>query len=144
MNDDEIDVTNFRVRTIQNRHPGGAKSFRIEYGSEIIIYSTDHEAGDSAVDASLTNFAKGANLWILDAQFNSEERQHHMGWGHSSHLEAVNLALEAKVETAVLFHHNPDHDDITLDRMASEAMEAVDGTKTKVIMARDGLVVDIN
>lgn len=144
MEDEMVEVGDFQIRTIQNRHPGGAFSFRIEYGAQAIVYSTDHEAGDPVVDSSLVEFAKGAHLWILDAQFDSEERPHHKGWGHSSHLEAVKLALDAQVETAVLFHHNPDHNDITLDRMASEAMEAATGTRTEVIMARDGLVVDVD
>ena len=141
--DDEIDVENFQIRTTQNRHPGGALSFRIEYGAEAVVYSTDHEAGDPVVDSSLVTFARDAHLWILDAQFDSKERHRHDGWGHSSHLEAVNLAVEAKVRMAILFHHNPDHDDTILDRMASEATEAAAGTQTRVIMARDGLVVDI-
>ena len=143
LEDEEMEVANFQIRTAQNRHPGGALSFRIEYGSEAIVYSTDHEAGDPAVDSNLVKFATGARLWVLDAQFDTKERQGHEGWGHSSHLEAIELALEAGVETAVLFHHNPDHDDITLDRMASEATEAAAGTQTKVIMARDGLVVNV-
>ena len=80
---------------------------------------------------------------ILDAQFTSEQRPHHVGWGHSSHLEAVELALEAGVETAVLFHHNRQYDDKILDQMGLEAAEAAAGTDTQVLMSRDGLVVEI-
>jgi hypothetical protein len=53
------------------------------------------------------------------------------------------LALAAEVETAVLFHHNPDHDDSTLDRMALEAAELAAGSRTEVLMTRDGMAVDV-
>jgi ribonuclease BN (tRNA processing enzyme) len=109
----------------------------------VVIYSADHEAGDQEVDSRLVELARGADLWILDAQLDSEERQRRKGWGHSSHREAVNLALAAGVETAVLSHHNPDHDDSTLDRMALEAAELAAGSRTKVLMARDGMAVDV-
>lgn len=139
----KMEVAGFQIQTAQNSHPGGALSFRIEYGPATIVYSTDHEVGDQTVDSNLVKFAKGAQLWILDAHFNAEEEQIRRGWGHSSHLEAVQLALEAQVETAVLFHHNPEHDDTMLDKMASEAIDAAAGSQTKVIMARDGLTVDV-
>ena len=42
-------------------------SYRIQYGPYVVVYSTDHEAGAQAVDAKLVELAKGAHLWILDA-----------------------------------------------------------------------------
>jgi hypothetical protein len=47
------------------------------------------------------------------------------------------------VETAVLFHHDPNHDDRILDQVALEASELAASTQTKVLMARDGMVVDV-
>jgi ribonuclease BN (tRNA processing enzyme) len=105
--------------------------------------ATDHEVGDQAVDAKLVELARGAQLWILDANYTPEQRQQREGWGHSSYLEAMKLALEAGVKTAVLFHHAPNHDDGILDQMSLEAAKVADGTRTKVLMDRDGMVVDV-
>jgi len=138
-----MEIAGFQVQAADNRHFDGCFTFRIQYGSHVVVYSTDHEAGDQEVDSRLVELARGANLWILDAQLDSEERQRREGWGHSSHREAVNLALAAGVETAILFHHHPDHDDSTLDRMALEAAELAAGSRTEVLMARDGMVVDV-
>jgi phosphoribosyl 1,2-cyclic phosphodiesterase len=138
-----MEIAGFQVQTAENRHPGGSLTFRIQYGSHVVVYSTDHGVGEQEVDSRLVALAQGAHLWILDAQYTSEERSHRKGWGHSSPLEAVKLALEAGVETAVLFHHDPNHDDSILDQMALEAAESAASTQTKVLMARDGMVVDV-
>ena len=133
----------FHIQAVETRHPGGALAFRVQYGPHSIVYATDHEVGDPETDANLVKLAQNANMFILDAQFTVEQRARRPGWGHSSHLEAVTLAIEAGVETAVLFHHNAKHDDHRLDRMASEAVEAAAGSNTQVLMGRDGLVVEI-
>jgi phosphoribosyl 1,2-cyclic phosphodiesterase len=136
-------VSDFEVLVVPNLHPGGSHSYRLQYGAHAIVYTTDHEAGDPQVDRRLIELARGAQLWILDAFFTAQERPDHNGWGHSSYLEAVEFALAAGVETAVLFHHHPRHADAVLDRMGLEASELAAGTSTQVLMARDGMVVDV-
>jgi phosphoribosyl 1,2-cyclic phosphodiesterase len=138
-----MEIAGFRVRTAENWHLGGCLTFRIDYGPHSVVYTTDHEAGDARVDAGLVGLAQGADLWILDAQYSSAERWYREGWGHSSHLEVTRLALAARVGTALLFHHNPDYDDTILDRMAEEAAELAEESRTEVLMARDGMVVEL-
>jgi ribonuclease Z len=140
---DGTNVTGFQVRAAESRHPGGAFSFRLAYGSHAVVYSPDHAAGDQEVDAGLVALARGADLWILNAMFTPDERWDYRGWGQSSHMDAVKLALAARVKTAVLFHHDPWKDDRTLDRMWLEAEESAAGTGTEVLMARDGMVVEV-
>jgi ribonuclease Z len=138
-----MEVAGFQVQAAENRHPGGSLSFRIQYGSQVVVYSTDHEVGNQQVDSRLAELARKAQLWILDTQGASEEWQGHKEESHSSHLDAVKLALETQVETAVLFHHHPNHDDDTLDQMGLEAAELAAGAQTEVLMARDGMVVEV-
>lgn len=140
---DGMDVAGFQVRAAENRHLGTALSFRLQYGAHVVCYTPDHESGDREVDAKLVALARGAQLWILEAQYTAEERRGRDSWGHNSHLQAVRLALEAGVGMVVLFHHDPAHDDGILDRMGLEASEMAAGTRTQVLMARDGMVVDV-
>ena len=63
--------------------------------------------------------------------------------GTTLRLEAVQLALRAGVRTVVLFHHRPTHDDATLDRMGQEAATMATGRDVEVLVARDGMVVDV-
>jgi phosphoribosyl 1,2-cyclic phosphodiesterase len=137
------EVAGFHVRRAENQPPGGALSFRIQYGPHAVVYSSDHAVGEPKVDATLVELARGADIWILNAMFRPEERWQFRGWGQSSHVEAVRLALEAGVGTAVLFHHDPWKDDETLDQMGFEAVEQAAGTRTQVLMARDGMAVEV-
>jgi len=58
---------------------------------------------------------------------------------HSLADAAVRLAKAAQVKTLVLFHHDPDHDDAFMDRIAAEAEKARPGT----IVAKEGLVLPV-
>ena len=136
-------VAGFNVQAALNNHPTPTLSFRLEYGDNAILYSSDHEAGDAERDTGLLSLAEDANLWILDAQFTPEQRARKKGYGHSSYEESVELALESGVDTAVLFHHDPAHTDDMLDSMGENAAELAAGTSTEVLMARDGLVIDV-
>jgi phosphoribosyl 1,2-cyclic phosphodiesterase len=138
-----MDVAGFWVRSVQVRHTAPALAFRIDYGTHGVVYSTDHAAGDPEVDAKLVELARGAQLWILDAQCTPEECRASGGYGHTSHIEAVRLGLAAGVRTLVLFHHDPGHDDEMLDRMGIEAAQVAAGSDTQVLMARDGMLVEV-
>ncbi len=137
------EIDGFHVRAAPNRHPGGALSFRLEYGEHAVVYSTDHECGDRDADAALIDLARGADVWVLDAMYAQAERPAYRDWGHSSPREAVELAQSARVRTVVLYHHDPAHDDGTLDRMGQEATQEALGSGLEVLMARDGMVMDV-
>jgi ribonuclease BN (tRNA processing enzyme) len=76
---------------------------------------------------------------ILDTTYTNEELPSHDGWGHSSWQQGVELANAAGAEQLCLFHHDPDHDDDMMDRIAAKAKAARPAT----IVAREGLKVDI-
>jgi phosphoribosyl 1,2-cyclic phosphodiesterase len=141
--DDDMDIAGFRVQATRHHHPGKALTYRIQYGNAVVVYSTDHGAGDPVVDSRLITIAQDADLWILDGMYTVEECETCLDWGHSNHLAATDLALQAHVRTVVLFHHSPNHDDEMLDQMGQEAVEITAGTSTQVLMARDGLVMDV-
>jgi ribonuclease BN (tRNA processing enzyme) len=131
------------VQATEHLHPGKVLTYRLQYGQATVVYSTDHGIGNSRIDAKLVTLAQDTDLWILDGMYTPEECQDCIDRGHSSHLDAVQLALQARAKTVVLFHHSPDHDDKMLDRMGREAADLAAGTPTRVLMARDGLVLDV-
>jgi len=139
-----MDVADFHVIATQVCHSSIAFSFRVQCGPTSVVYTPDHEVGDAETDAALIDSARDADVWILNANFTEEEKKSRSGWGHSSHIEATQLALKAGVKTAVLTHHNPDHDDAMLDQMGEEAKELAAGSQTMVRMARDKMVIDID
>jgi len=136
-------VGGFHVRAVHARHTSPTLAVRVQYGPHAVVYAPDHGAGDAAIDARLVALARGANLWILDAHLTPERSAEGDAWWHTSHTSAVKLALEAGVDALALFHHDPAHDDDMLDRMGQEAAELAAGTRLQVLMARDGMVMDV-
>src|SRR6266516_4209500 len=103
----------FRVRSMILRHPGTTLAFRLTpvQGGPSMAYATDKELED------------------------------HRGWGHSTWAEAVALAAEAKVKRLVLFHHEPEHDDATLDQLLAAARKEAQkrGGPAEVLAAQEGM-----
>jgi hypothetical protein len=66
--------------------------------------------------------AQGADVLVYDAQYSPEQlATTRKGWGHSSWLEGVKVARDAKVGNLVLFHHDPDSSSQTIDGFLSAA-----------------------
>jgi ribonuclease BN (tRNA processing enzyme) len=61
------------------------------------------------------------DLLIHDAMYTEEEYPHYVGWGHSSHRQALAFARAASVKRFVTFHHDPNHSDEVLNRLFDEA-----------------------
>jgi phosphoribosyl 1,2-cyclic phosphodiesterase len=127
------------LRTAILNHPGGATGYRIEFGGRSVAYLTDIELGDGPVDPAVVALAKGAGLVIIDATYTGDEIDAHAGWGHSSWQQVIALADRAGAGTLCLFHHDPDHDDDFMDRVAAAAAKARPGT----LVAREGLVLEV-
>ena len=110
------------VETMWLNHPQGCMGFRLEAGGKSLVYATDNEPGDPLFDRNLRRLAAGADLLIYDAQYLPEEyTARKRGWGHSHWREAVNVVMESGAQELVLFHHDPDHDDVCLDSVVAEA-----------------------
>lgn len=110
-------------------HPQGCLGYRIETTGGSIVYATDNEPGVAEFDQSLLKLAQGADVLIYDAQYSPEQlATDRKGWGHSSWLEGVKMARQAKVRNLVLFHHDPDSSDKVVDTFLSAARQEFPAT----------------
>ncbi len=109
-----FEIGPFLIRPFPLRHPQGCTGFRIECNGQIVVYATDYEHGDAESDAILLEHAGGADILIADSQYTPEEYRQCIGWGHSTWLEAAELAKRAKAKHLILFHHDPLRDDESL------------------------------
>ncbi len=125
------------LRTGPLNHPDGATGYRVEYNGKAVAYITDTEHRPGERDTNILRLVERADVMIYDATYTDEEYPARHGWGHSTWQEAVRLADAAQVGTLVIFHHDPDHDDAFMDRVAAEAAAARPGT----IVAQEGLVL---
>lgn len=123
------------LRTAPLNHPQGATAYRLEHGGRSLCYVTDTEHVEGSADNNVLRLVDGADTMVYDATYSDEEYPRFRGWGHSTWQEALRIADQAGVRRVVLFHHDPSHDDETMDRIANAAERARPGT----LVAREGM-----
>lgn len=129
-----------RVTVADLNHPGGCLGFRIESNGVVFVYCSDVSHYDDGFDQSLLQLAQGADLLVHDSHFGSlEERKQFNEYGHSSWIEAVQAAIEARVGCLALFHYSPDLSDEELDKILVKAREIFPQT----ILSREGMEIEL-
>lgn len=143
----------YEVMAFGLQHPGGALGYRFQgtgRDARALVYVPDNElaphpryGATPTWRARMESFVRGASILVHDAMYTPAEYGACQGWGHSTHLEAVELALAAGVRTLVLFHHEPRRTDAALDACVAESRELVRqaGASLEVIAAAEGLTL---
>ncbi len=107
-------------------HVGTTNGYRLNLHGLSIAYIPDHQEpinDPRHVDESVLELCDGADLLIHDGQLWPDELVMKQAWGHSTPEYALEVARQAGVETLVLFHHDPSHDDASLDEMSARLSE---------------------
>jgi phosphoribosyl 1,2-cyclic phosphodiesterase len=112
----EVEVRNFPLH-----HPQGCHGYSFSYRGRKLVFASDLEHGDPVLDAILLKEAHDADILIYDAQFTSEEYEKRHGWGHSTWLQATEVANQTGAKKLLLFHHDPSHSDETLHGILDDA-----------------------
>jgi phosphoribosyl 1,2-cyclic phosphodiesterase len=145
----------YEVQAIEVRHPGGALGYRFTEGNADVgglVYVSDNELSPRAKyddqpgwRERFVNFARGATVLVHDTMFTAQEYDAFVGWGHSTHEDAVELALEAEVDRLVLFHHRPERTDDEVDRCLAncQALVASKGARLEVVAAAEGMSLTV-
>jgi len=115
------------VRTAPLNHPNGATGYRIEHNGRAMCLITDTEHKVGQLDENILGLIEGADLVIYDSTYTEEEFPSKIGWGHSTWNEGVKLCKMAGAKRLGIFHHDPDHDDVFMDKLADDAARAWDG-----------------
>ncbi|MCF7805885.1 MAG: MBL fold metallo-hydrolase [Candidatus Marinimicrobia bacterium] len=114
------------IRTKELNHPGNSYGYRVESDGKSFVYTTDSEFKDLSQmnTKQYTDFFQDADVLTFDSQYTLLEAVHHKkDWGHSSAIIGIDLAAEAGVKTMVLFHHEPENDDSTIQSLRDEAQQ---------------------
>lgn len=127
------------VKTATLNHPGGATGYRVEFQGRSLCYVTDTEHTPGQPDEQVLQLIEGADLVIYDSTYTDDELPAHVGWGHSTWQEGVRLCKQASVKRLAVFHHDPDHDDAFMTRLASEARAAW----SDAFVAREGMALEL-
>jgi len=169
--EENFKIDGVQIQTIYLNHPGYALGFRFTYHDKSIVYISDNEPfyTDNVVseekipkdksrkldkifdsfiedkDAKLIDFCQGADILIHDTQFFPEEYQERRTWGHSPYNYTVDLAIKSEVAQLILFHHDPDHNDETIDKilLLSQKLLKRSGKSISCQAAREGLEIEL-
>jgi phosphoribosyl 1,2-cyclic phosphodiesterase len=137
-----------RVQACLANHPGTCVGYRLFTSDGSIAFFPDNEVRhqDAGAILKITDFLRGTDVLIMDTQFDTEEYQQHIGWGHGCLDDVVALALDAQVKKLFLFHHDPNHDDAKISQMLAHARKLVALRKGKLQIdaAREGVTVKLS
>ena len=164
---DELKNLTFNIGPVQVQvafanHPGICVGYRLTAFGRSVAFFPDNElrhegqtnrAGGDGVTSEfarrenekLAQFVAGADVLIMDTQYDREEYGEHQGWGHGCLEEVVTLAMQARVGQLFLFHHDPEHDDAKIGEMTVRARNLVaagNGT-LKIEAARERAILDL-
>jgi Beta-lactamase superfamily domain len=121
-----------------------------ESGGASLGYLPDHEPALAAtIEDRQRDWISGAGIagdvdvLLHDAQYFEDEYEMRIGWGHSSVADAVAFTHAVGARRLVLFHHDPRHDDGLLERLETRAQSLAGRNGAKVMLAREGLVVEL-
>ena len=165
LRDLEFTVGRVRVKARFVNHPGICVGYRLETSGGSIAFIPDIEPfhrlrsrvapGSPGHDASvefarhedhkLVEWLEDVDVLIMDAQYDVDEYQSHLGWGHACVDDVVTLAVQARVKQLFLFHHDPSHDDKKISRLVAHARQlaAQQGGVTLVEAAREAAEVTL-
>jgi phosphoribosyl 1,2-cyclic phosphodiesterase len=145
---ESVRIGNAVVLWKRMNHPGGSYAYRITENGKSVIFATDAEVTDREFQSREENraFFERADLLILDSQYTLEESFSKFDYGHTAYTMAVNLAVEWKVKTLVLFHHEPRSDDRKIHGMARRArfhLGQLDAGPLSILTAQEGMEIAI-
>lgn len=129
-----------KVRTTPLNHPDGATAYRLDYAGKSLCYVTDTEHVIGRPDQNVLGLIEGADAVIYDCTYTDKEFPGRIGWGHSTWQEGVRLCQAAGAKMLLIFHHDPDHEDIFMERLESEARHLWTGA----VVARENMRVTLD
>lgn len=136
-----MEVFDATVETRMVPHIGPTNGYRIERGGVKVAYISDHQAPydlNSVTEDALA-LCDGVDVLIHDAQFVEDEWEQKAHWGHCTAGYALRVARQSGAKNLVLFHHDPHHDDDTIDAISAEISSAAAGSLDSVVAAAEGL-----
>jgi phosphoribosyl 1,2-cyclic phosphodiesterase len=136
---DYAQVEGVKIKTFPLNHPQGANGFRLEGDGKIVAYASDTEHQPGVIDKSVLALAKEADFLIYDSTYTPEEFEVKRGWGHSTYEHGLKVAREAGVKKFGVFHHDPDHDDAFMDRLA----EQIRALQENAVVLREGMEIEL-
>ena len=132
--DFDIGTTKVTARVVHHVPDSVCLGFRLQNGSGSVAYIPDVEYLDDEHRVPSLELAADVDLLIHDSHHTAAEYADQRGRGHASDADALAIASEAGARRVLLFHHHPDHSDVTIDAV----VKSHENSDTPVEAAREG------
>lgn len=142
---DDFEVGGAKIMSRPVPHVGPTNGYRVDLDGTSVAYVSDHQMpldGSHHVADEVLELCDGVDLLIHDAQYTVEEFPPKATWGHCTVDYAVHVAKESGARQLALFHHDPTHDDATMDGILRHARQLARCIGAgEVIAAQEGLTI---
>jgi len=142
-------INNIFILPIELSHPNGGLGYKFIENGKTFVFLTDNELGyihpgGRSLDDYIA-FSKEADILVCDADYTDREYKYRRTWGHSTYLQALDLAIKSNVRELYLFHHNQDRTDKEIDKMVSVCDKIIKSKKSKIkcLAAKEGMEIKI-
>lgn len=165
--EEEFPVFDAHVQTMFVNHPSFSIGYRVTYKGKSFVYISDNEPFDKTMVSMSNNlepwvrekyasakgdpnqrvfdFAQNADVLIHDTTYTPEEYGDHKGWGHSHFLFTIDVANKSNVKKLVLFHHDPAHNDETVEDIERRCKQEITTKRYTFdcVAAAEGMILEI-
>ena len=159
----KITFGNMIIESMWVNHPCHTLSYKITSGNKTVIYLTDHEPykkrlhaqhpslshynhNADLLHARLIDFVRGANVLIIEGEYTKSEYYNgHVGWGHSTLNDAIQVGLDANVPYVIIHHHNQERTDAQIHLIYNKLMAFLnkEGIDLQLAFAKEGSYIVI-
>jgi len=135
-------IDHFTITPFVADHPDLTYSFHITDGEKTVVHLLDAEVMhmDEVNYNEMLDFCRGVDLVVFDAAYSDEDYARHVGWGHSTVKQGVEMALKCKPKRMLFAHFSQSYTDDQLDSWSEHFALA---PETEFIMAMDGVELNI-
>ena len=123
-------IDSIEILPINLSHPNLGMGYKLIEDGKTFVFLTDNELGyrhrEGRAFEEYAEFAKEADLLMHDAEYTPDQYRVTRTWGHSTYIDALNLALTAGVKRLGLFHHNQDRNDAGQDAIVDKCRELIE------------------
>jgi phosphoribosyl 1,2-cyclic phosphodiesterase len=114
------------VDSMEAVHPGGCSILRFRGAGKTVVIATDCEI-DAGSSDGFVSFASGADVLLIDGQYDPCVCEKRKGFGHNSWLRAAQLGERCGAVRTYVVHHDPYSTDDVLDRARGQISESFPG-----------------
>jgi phosphoribosyl 1,2-cyclic phosphodiesterase len=137
-------INRLTVRAIFNNHPNETRGLKFIENGKAIVSLSDNELAAPKKQTNyikFVQFVKNADVMIHDAAYTDDTYKTHVGWGHSTFAQVVQLARDGGVQRVIFTHHDHTSSDQFIDNQVKRIADS--NPDIRVEAAFEGMEISI-